>query len=52
MKADFELPCQLLQYNPEKRLSLDKCAVHPWILKYEKKDKMSSIAKSSRPTSE
>ncbi|KZS93722.1 kinase-like protein [Sistotremastrum niveocremeum HHB9708] len=30
-----DLITKLLQYNPEKRLALDKVAVHPWIVKYQ-----------------
>jgi len=34
-----DLIVRLLQYDPEKRLALDKVAVHPWIKKWESKRK-------------
>jgi hypothetical protein len=33
---------QLLQHDPEKRLALDKVAVHPWITRYIKKESTGS----------
>ncbi|KAJ3261663.1 spindle assembly checkpoint kinase [Chytriomyces hyalinus] len=42
-----DLITKLLQYQPEKRLSLDQVLVHPWVVKYQMEQQESVAGRSS-----
>ncbi|KAJ3399806.1 spindle assembly checkpoint kinase [Chytriomyces hyalinus] len=42
-----DLITKLLQYQPEKRLSLDQVLVHPWVVKYQMEQQESVVGRSS-----
>ncbi|KAJ3234368.1 spindle assembly checkpoint kinase [Chytriomyces hyalinus] len=42
-----DLITKLLQYQPERRLSLDQVLVHPWVVKYQMEQQESVVGRSS-----
>ncbi|KAI8828947.1 aurora kinase A [Chytriomyces cf. hyalinus JEL632] len=46
-KEAGDLITKLLQYQPEKRLSLDQVLVHPWVVKYQMELQESVVGRSS-----